>query len=95
MEARDPYTAGHQMRVVDLAHAIARELQLTHDTVEGLSIAGSIHDLGKIAIPAEILSKPGRLTEIEFNLIKNHPITSKKPIGVKSTTEDKSMSFVR
>jgi HD-GYP domain-containing protein (c-di-GMP phosphodiesterase class II) len=71
-EARDPYTAGHQKRVADLARIIATEMGLPHDTIEGIRIAGSIHDIGKLSIPAEILSKPSKLTEIEFALIKEH-----------------------
>ena len=73
-EARDPYTAGHQKRVADLACAIATEMGLPDDKIEGLLMAGSIHDIGKISIPAEILSKPSTLTNIEFSLIKEHPI---------------------
>ena len=72
VEARDPYTAGHQRRVANLAAAIATEMNLTKDRIEGIRMAGMIHDLGKISVPAEILSKPGRLTEIEFALIKTH-----------------------
>lgn len=75
VEARDPYTAGHQRRVADLARAIGSELGLSNDGVEGIRMAGVIHDIGKISIPAEILSKPGRLTDVEFNLIKSHPET--------------------
>ena len=73
VEKRDPYTAGHQLRVAGLAVAIGREMKLTVDCIEGIRLAGMIHDLGKIAVPAEILSKPTRLTEIEFALIKTHP----------------------
>lgn len=72
IEARDPYTAGHQKRVSDLAVSIARELNLDKDMIIGIQIAGLIHDLGKISIPAEILTKPGRLNDLEFNFIKNH-----------------------
>ena len=71
-EARDPYTAGHQRRVAELATAIAGRMGLTADETEGLRLAALIHDIGKIAVPAEILSKPGRLTETEFTLIKGH-----------------------
>jgi len=71
-EARDAYTAGHQRRVSSLAVAIAKEMGFPQDKVEGIKIAALIHDVGKINLPAEILSKPGRLSEIEFNLIKNH-----------------------
>jgi len=71
-EARDPYTAGHQNRVADLARAIATEMGLSQDTIEGIRMAGSIHDIGKLSIPAEILSKFTKLTNIEFSLIKKH-----------------------
>jgi PAS domain S-box-containing protein len=73
VEMRDPYTAGHEKRVAELAAAIARELGLSDERVYGLRLAGDVHDLGKIKIPAEILSKPGRLTDIEYDLIKVHP----------------------
>ncbi len=73
VEIRDPYTAGHQRVVADLACAIAREMGLSEDRVEGLLMAGVVHDLGKISVPSEILSKPGRLTEIQFDMIKTHP----------------------
>jgi HD-GYP domain-containing protein (c-di-GMP phosphodiesterase class II) len=72
VEARDPYTAGHQIRSADLARAIATEMGLPREKIEGLRMAGSIHDIGKISIPAEILSKPTKLSEIEFSLIKAH-----------------------
>ena len=71
-EVRDPYTAGHQKRVADLARAIATEMGLPQDKIEGIRMAGSIHDIGKLSIPAEILSKPTKLTEIEFSMIKKH-----------------------
>lgn len=73
VESRDPYTAGHQHRVADLAEAIAREMNLTPNQIECIQMAGIIHDLGKIYIPAEILNKPGRLNDLEFTFIKNHP----------------------
>ncbi len=72
VEIRDPYTAGHQNRVADLAAAIARQIGLPNEQVRGIHIAGIVHDLGKIQIPAEILSKPGKITDIEFSLIKTH-----------------------
>ncbi len=72
VEARDPYTAGHQRRVADLARVIAVEMRLSHDQIEGLRMAGIIHDLGKITVPSEILSKPTRLTELECSLVKTH-----------------------
>ena len=73
VETRDPYTAGHQTAVAGLGGAIATYLCLSNDQIKGVSMAGLIHDIGKISIPAEILNKPGPLTEGEFNLIKNHP----------------------
>lgn len=73
VETRDPYTAGHQQRVADLSRAIANEMGLPENQIEGVFMAGVIHDLGKISVPAEILSKPGRLPELEFSLIKIHP----------------------
>jgi PAS domain S-box-containing protein len=73
VEMRDPYTAGHQRRVAELTVAIATELGLPKEQVHGLYLASIIHDLGKIHIPAEILSKPGKLTDIEFSFIKTHP----------------------
>ncbi|MEI8173438.1 MAG: HD domain-containing phosphohydrolase [Deltaproteobacteria bacterium] len=72
VETRDPYTAGHQIRSADLARAIATEIGLPQDRIEGIRMAGSIHDIGKLSIPAEILSKPTKLSEIEFSLIKEH-----------------------
>ena len=73
VEMRDPYTAGHQQRVADLASTIAKEMNLSEKRSEGVMMGGIIHDLGKIAIPAEILSKPGIITETEFELITAHP----------------------
>lgn len=73
VETRDPYTAGHQRRVADLARTIATEMQLSNNKIEGIRMSGVIHDLGKISIPAEILSKPGRISDIEYSLIKGHP----------------------
>lgn len=72
-ELRDPYTAGHERRVGDLAAAIGAELGFDDRRQQGLRIAGYLHDIGKIAIPTEILSKPGRLSPAEFELIKEHP----------------------
>jgi PAS domain S-box-containing protein len=71
-EARDPYTAGHQRRVADLARAIATEMKLPHDKIEAIRMAAAIHDIGKISVPSEILCKPSILSELEFSLIKNH-----------------------
>ena len=71
-ETRDPYTAGHERRVSELAVAIGEEMGLAADDLDGLRMAGLIHDIGKITVPAEILSKPGRLSSVEFRLIKQH-----------------------
>lgn len=75
VEMRDPYTAGHQRRVAQIAVAIGRELQLPENQIEGIHLASVVHDVGKIRVPAEILSKPGKLTANEFNLIKEHSRT--------------------
>jgi HD-GYP domain-containing protein (c-di-GMP phosphodiesterase class II) len=72
VESRDAYTAGHQLRSTNLACAIATEMGLAQEKIDGIRMAGSIHDIGKLSIPAEILSKPTKLTEIEFSLIKEH-----------------------
>jgi PAS domain S-box-containing protein/putative nucleotidyltransferase with HDIG domain len=72
VETRDPYTAGHQRRVADLAHAVATEIGMTPHQIDGIRMAGLIHDVGKLSVPAEILSKPTRLSQIEFSLIKTH-----------------------
>ena len=73
VEMRDPYTAGHERRVAQLAVAIARDMGLSERQIEGIHFGALIHDLGKIQTPAEILSKPGRLSAIQFELIKTHP----------------------
>ncbi len=72
VEMKDPYTSGHQWRVSDLARAIATEMGLSADRQDFIHIASTIHDIGKISIPSEILSKPTKLTDLEFNLIKTH-----------------------
>ncbi len=72
-EARDPYTAGHQHRVADIAAAIATELGYDDNTVHGVALAAVIHDIGKVAVPAEILARPGRLSEAEMQLVRTHP----------------------
>jgi HD-GYP domain-containing protein (c-di-GMP phosphodiesterase class II)/phage shock protein PspC (stress-responsive transcriptional regulator) len=72
VEARDPYTAGHQIRSSDLAGAIAAEMGLSQDKIDCIRMAGAIHDIGKLSIPAEILTKPSKLTDLEFSLIKEH-----------------------
>jgi len=73
LEKRDPYTAGHQSRVADLAAAITVEMGLAADRAEGVRLGGMIHDIGKIYVPAEILNRPGKLTPAEFEIIKAHP----------------------
>jgi putative nucleotidyltransferase with HDIG domain len=75
METKDPYTVKHQRRVTQLALYIAGEMGLPGDTLERLRIAGTLHDLGKVAIPTEILVKPGKLSDHEFSIIKSHPLT--------------------
>ncbi len=72
VEKRDPYTSGHQRRVAKLARAIAETIGLSEDQIEGAHVAASIHDIGKISLPAEILSKPIQLSEIEISLIQAH-----------------------
>jgi response regulator RpfG family c-di-GMP phosphodiesterase len=72
VEARDPYKAGHQYRSSQLAYAIAGEMGLAQEEMDGIRMAGSIHDIGKLSIPLEILARPAKLTELEFSLIKEH-----------------------
>ncbi len=72
VEKRDPYTAGHQQRVAQLAVAIARDLHMSEQQIQGIYLAGIIHDVGKITIPLEILNRPGRLSELEYRLIQEH-----------------------
>ena len=72
-EVRDPYTAGHQRKVADLGRAIGTDLKLSDFQIEGIRLAGAVHDIGKIGVPAEILIKPSKLTNFEFDLIKTHP----------------------
>jgi putative nucleotidyltransferase with HDIG domain/PAS domain S-box-containing protein len=72
VEKRDPYTSGHQESVAKLAIAIAMDMQLSEEQISGIRMAGMIHDVGKINVPAEILSKPTKLSSIEFSLIKSH-----------------------
>ena len=74
-EKRDPYTAGHEKRVTQLACAIARKMRLSEDQIEGIRVTSYLHDIGKMEVPAEILSKPTKLNEIEFSLIKAHAQT--------------------
>jgi PAS domain S-box-containing protein len=73
VETKDPYTAGHQRRVSNLARAIAQEMNLSKDVIDNIRMAGVIHDIGKMSVPSEILSKPTKLTDIEMSLIKVHP----------------------
>jgi PAS domain S-box-containing protein len=73
LEKRDPYTAGHQQRVSQLAVAIGQEMGLATDRIEGLRLGAMVHDIGKIYVPAEILNRPGRLSEPELGIIKSHP----------------------
>jgi PAS domain S-box-containing protein/putative nucleotidyltransferase with HDIG domain len=73
VEMKDPYTAGHQRWTTQLACAIAREMRLPPTQIEGIRMAGLIHDIGKINIPAEILSKPGRLSDVQYQMVKVHP----------------------
>ncbi|MFO8082763.1 MAG: response regulator [Desulfobacterales bacterium] len=73
IEIRDPHTAGHQRRVANLSRALGKELCLSATQIEGLGMAGVIHDLGKISIPSEILSKPGKLNDLEYAMMKTHP----------------------
>jgi len=72
IETRDPYTAGHQRRVAELASAIARKMGLAEWEVTGVHAAALLHDVGKIAVPSEILSKPGKVNQYEFSIIRNH-----------------------
>jgi len=73
LERRDPYTAGHQKRVTNIACMLAEEMGLSNELVDGLRFAGLVHDVGKIQIPTEILIKPDHLSDIEFVMIKMHP----------------------
>ena len=73
MDMRDPYTSGHERRVGELAAAIGAEMGLDANVQRGLRVAGAVHDVGKIAVPAQILGKPGRISAIEFEMVKTHP----------------------
>lgn len=73
VETRDPYTAGHQRRVSNLARGIATEMGVSKNQIQGVRMAGVIHDIGKISVPGEILSKPGKISQNEFGIIKEHP----------------------
>jgi putative nucleotidyltransferase with HDIG domain len=72
MEWRDPYTAGHQKRVALISAAIAKKLGLNNEQIEALYMAAMVHDLGKVAVPAEILTKPSRLTDLEMKMVQGH-----------------------
>ncbi|HZW26705.1 MAG TPA: HD-GYP domain-containing protein, partial [Gallionella sp.] len=72
VEYRDPYTAGHQRRVAELAQAIAREMGMPEDALEGIRLGALVHDIGKVRLPTEILNRPGHLNELEFELVKTH-----------------------
>jgi putative nucleotidyltransferase with HDIG domain/PAS domain S-box-containing protein len=71
-EMRDPYTAGHQKRVHELAVAIGQKMDISEEQLEALRFAGLIHDIGKVSVPSDILSKPGKISQMEFEVIKNH-----------------------
>jgi HD-GYP domain-containing protein (c-di-GMP phosphodiesterase class II) len=73
VETKDAYTAGHQRRTTEIARAVAFSMGLSKQLIDGIRMAGVMHDLGKISVPAEILSKPGQISEFEFSLIKQHP----------------------
>jgi PAS domain S-box-containing protein/putative nucleotidyltransferase with HDIG domain len=73
VETRDPYTAGHQRRVSNLARGIATEMGVSKEQIQGVRMAGVIHDIGKISVPGEILSKPGNISQNELGIIKEHP----------------------
>lgn len=76
IEIKDPYTAGHQQNVAFLARSIAEEMDLPQDKLESVYYASLVHDIGKIQIPSEILNKPGKLNELEYSLVKSHPVHS-------------------
>ena len=73
VETRDPFMSGHQKRVADLARSIAAEMNLSGEIIDGIGMAGLVHDLGKISIPVEILGQPRQLTDGEYSLVKTHP----------------------
>ena len=78
-ESRDPYTAGHQKKVSEIAGRIAQEMGLPGDMIEGIRVAGMVHDMGKMSVPPEIVNKPAALTPFEFSIIKEH---SQKAYGI-------------
>ena len=73
VEMRDPYTAGHQRQVANLSSAIAEKMGIPREQIDSIHLAGTIHDIGKMQVPTEILSKSGKLTKLEFDMIKTHP----------------------
>jgi putative nucleotidyltransferase with HDIG domain len=77
-ELRDPYTFGHQQRVAQLAMAIAQKLELDETSVELVRLAATVHDIGKIAVPAELLAKPGELDRVEFEMVKRHALAGER-----------------
>ncbi len=81
VENRDPYTAGHQMRVRDLSVALAEQLGFSPDEIRGITYGAMIHDIGKMAVPAEILNRPGKLSTLEFEMIKSHPVVGAEIIS--------------
>jgi len=82
MEKRDPYTAGHQRNVAEIATAIAREMGLDEDRISGLELGAQVHDIGKICVPVEILNRPGKLTTAELEIIKIHPTAGYEILNV-------------
>jgi HD-GYP domain-containing protein (c-di-GMP phosphodiesterase class II) len=74
VELRDPYTQGHEVRVARLAKQIAQKMHLSADDIEGIEMASLVHDIGKLCVPVSILSKPGRLSDLEFAMIKEHSL---------------------
>ena len=91
VESRDPYTAGHERRVAELATAIGAEMGMAGEQLDALRLAGTIHDIGKIAVPAEILSKPGRLSEIEFSSSRR----TRRPASRSSRTSTSGLRWPR
>jgi PAS domain S-box-containing protein len=81
IETRDPYTAGHERRVTALSTAMAEHLGMPEERVTAVKLAAEVHDIGKIAVPAEILSKPGRLTPMEYDIVRQHPVTAHAILG--------------
>jgi putative nucleotidyltransferase with HDIG domain len=75
MEWRDPYTAGHQKRVAQISMAIGKKLGMDNDAIQALYMAGMVHDIGKVAVPSEILTKPTHLTELEMKMVQEHAET--------------------